>query len=87
MALNAPHSPKGVGEEPDLELEGWDANPDSVLTDSKIPWGSHLHFESLSFIICRMGMINKVHATELFCRYSESAYVKAHSRNLENVTF
>lgn len=34
VALKAPHSPQGVGEEPDLELEDWDVNPDSVLTNS-----------------------------------------------------
>lgn len=33
-----------------------------------------------------MGMIQKVYSAELFCRYSESAYVKEHSGNLEIVT-
>lgn len=33
-----------------------------------------------------MGIINKVYSAGLFCRYTESAYMKARSRNLENVT-
>lgn len=85
VALEAPHSSKGVGEKPDLELEDWDVNPDSVLTNSN-PLKKSLESWESQLIICRMGMIHKVYSAGLFWRYSESAYVKAHSENLEIVT-
>ena len=63
-------------EEPDLEPEDKNANPDSALLSSNF-LESHFNFEDLGFIPGRMGMIHKVYSAGLFFRYSELAYAKA----------